>query len=258
MASSLMNRKPLPPDAAAAALRSMQGVTNVGSLTNRGLDIAQGLGDFEPTDAELMGAQLNAPNGISREQIREGAMSKVKQMLGMQAAEQARKLELGKQKVDAEAQARAGQNEAIAARQREAAEMNEAFRRQQQEDAQQHAAEMQAERLAAQAGKPATSRTTLPTDQMDKDLKDKRSAYGGMWNSLVRKLPGGFDGGTNDLRGAIESIRTRMGVEPEMSAAAFEALQGGQTTDQAIAEALAQGVQLSPQQQQFLRYVLGK
>lgn len=252
------------PDGALRALKSMQGVTNVGSLTNQGLDIAQGLGDFQPSEQDLMGAQhaltRYSPEGSfvtpSRESIRESAMGRIKQMLRMQQVEQAQKLELGQQKIDAETQARTAQNEAIAARQREMAEMNQAAREAAREDAQAHAAMMQDERLAAQ-GPSGGGAQRLPTEGMDKRLSDARAQYQGGWNSFVRKLPGGFDGGRQQYQGALESVLTRTGSLGALQKNAKEAQAAGMNAAAAIQEAANQGVTLDPYEKQYLELLLG-
>ena len=112
MANVLQPRRLDDPNDALNALRSMQSVTNVGGLSDEGLDIAQGLGDFEPSEADLMNAQRSAtvttPSGSfatpSRESLRGQAMGKVRQLLKMGDIKQQQAKEL-------EAQKQAGETE---------------------------------------------------------------------------------------------------------------------------------------------------
>ncbi len=247
------------PDEALRALQSMDSITNVSGLSDEGLDIAQGLGDFQPSEAELMGAQLRAPGGISREQIRKGALSKVKQMLRMEGAKHAQKLELEGEKTKAAAQARTAQNEAIAARQREQAEMNEATRAAAREDAQAFQVQQQAERLAAQQQRPTQGQQ--PTGQMNTELQKAREQYMGRYKTLdpVRKFLGREQPGRGALTGSLEAARLRLAPEStDLAQAALQSLDEGLTAEQAIAQAASQGVELSEREKAYLRYAMGR
>lgn len=254
-------------DAALQSLQRMNSISNVGGLTNRGLDIAQGYDQFEPSEADLIGAQLQArgPAQPSREQLRESAMSKVKQLLGMSREEHAQEMEEEALKVEAAAQQRAAQNEAIAERQREAAEF--ASQRQSATSAATDAraaagreAQMAAldKRLAAQeAGGGSTRR--LPTEGMDKRLADARAGFQGFhpMNSLQRFL-GMRPSADTVYQSALESVLERKGTLGPLGQLATEAKAEGMTAQMAIAEAAQQGVQLDSQEQEYLTLLLGQ
>lgn len=262
MASPRMNRLSSP-DEATRALRSMQSITNVGGLTDEGLDIAQGFGDFMPSEVELKGAQRATGGAISREDLRKGAMGQIKRMLGLKAQEHQDKLELGQQKIQAEAQARAAQNDAILARQREMAEIAAANREQQMQDQQNFQQSMAAEKMALdrekfehEKTKQPTSRTTAPTASMLQSAGDARSYYGSPKARVARMI--GFGGGKTEYQGSLEAILHRAGSLGPLQEAAKEAQASGMGAAQAIAEAEAQGVALDVYEKQYLELLLGQ
>jgi len=73
-------------------LMRLPSVTNVGSLTDQGLDIAQGLGEYEPGEADLMAAQEQTGGAVSREMLRKSAMQTIKQKLAAAAQAQQYKM----------------------------------------------------------------------------------------------------------------------------------------------------------------------
>jgi hypothetical protein len=74
-------------------LMGLKSVTNVGGLTDRGLDIAQGLGDYEPDETELLAAQNELGGTVSREALRKGAMAHIKRRLADASTAQSYKLQ---------------------------------------------------------------------------------------------------------------------------------------------------------------------
>lgn len=256
------NRAPLPgvnPDESLRALRSMESISNVGGLTDEGLDIAQGYGQFAPSEGELMEAQRPTGGSVSRETIRKGAMGQIKKMLGLQQIEHGQKMDIAQEKTNAEAQARAAQNEAIAARQREMAEIQNAERNAAREDAQTFQAGQQQERLAAQANRPATSATTLPTEGMDKRLSESRQAFEG-FSPLSRTyewITGKPSGERTRYQSALESVLERSGSLGPLQEAVREAQDAGMSAADAIQDARNQGVTLNTHEQQYLQLVLG-
>lgn len=212
-------------------LHNMLSISNVGKLDQRGLDLAQGYGDYDPSDAELMDAQLETGSGMSREALRTGTMSHIKQKLAQQGQQQAYKMDLAHEKTAAEAQARAAQNEAILARQRELADERANQAALTREDNQQFQSGQQAERLAQQellAGQrqAAGSRNTMVPADMDKRLSDTRKTYQGSHpvDYLLDKLPGGgmlsgTQGRRQDYENSLVSVLTRQGSMQDLQAA---------------------------------------
>lgn len=85
-------------------LLKLQSPTNVGSLTNHGLDIASGMDQFGPTEGELTDAQLAEGDAMSqrtggygysgpREEMRSDVMGKIRKMLSLGQIEAQQKLQ---------------------------------------------------------------------------------------------------------------------------------------------------------------------
>jgi hypothetical protein len=216
------------------ALRTLTGMntgTNVRNLDARGLDIAQGYGDYEPSEVELMDAQNELGGSVSRESLRSGAMSHIKRKLAegqtaqnykMQVEGAQHQRELGKQRLANEGSSNVAriQTEGKAAQ----AEM--------QANAKQAALDAMLEQFGGtgrgfnvsgvggvspeRAAGPTTRQ--LPTDQMNKTLRESRGAYRGSHpiDAVLDSVPGlSALSGTNRRRTeyeqSLQSILHRSG-----------------------------------------------
>lgn len=252
-------------------LLKMPSISNVSGLSQRGLDIASGLGDYEPSEAELLAAQQATGGGISRETLRSGALDHVRKMLTERKAQQGRQDELAAR---AQQDALAKQelvnkgNEGVARIQGDArvnaAENSAAAAWARLQDQQAAQAALQDDRLAARAQQPGTQATTVPSD-MDKRLSETRKSFQGAHplDYLLDKLPGGSmlsgtQGRQRDYINSLTSVLTRTGKMQNIQAAADYAKANGLSAADAINQFKQGGVTLDPYEQEFLQLTLGR
>ncbi len=253
------------------SLRSLLGlssVPNVGGLTNRGLDVASGMDAFEPSEQELkdeQGAILDSQRGQtytyapSRESLRDDTMSKVRQVLGLQGVRHQQQMETEQAKsgaaMDRFLMQQQGLNDrAQASRDAQMGMLDQRLRAQEaaREDQQAHASGLQDQRLAA-AGQ---GRSFEIPAQMEQSLGKARDSYGGTMAGIARKLH--MDGGRQGYDGALTSVLTRMGSLSGLQQEIARGKASGMNGAALIADAAANGVQLHPYEQEYIKLHLGE
>lgn len=254
------------------ALATLLRLREPSNLTNRSqheLDIITGADDLGPSDLELQGIQeqttLRTPGGytanFSREKIRDSAMQTLKRKLALGAIEHQQQMEktLAPKRIEGQFQVEAAERSAKAAADRLQAQQDAIAERQRvtQEGLDRRLAEQ--ERIGDErvAMRPAPgSRGGTPTEGMVKRLREAQSNYGGTVNSFFRRF--GADGGRTAYSQALTDVLDRKGTLRGLSQAVAEAKAQGMTAEQALADAAANGVQLDPYEQEFVKLTLGR
>jgi hypothetical protein len=277
-------REPLPSAKPIDSLRTLMGLqspANVRSLDAAGLDRAQGFGEYEPSEAELLDAQLETGGSVSRESLRSGAMSHVKQKLAQQGQQQQYKMQLEGQQQERELAKQRLANEGTANAARIAGDSRvsqaEAAAKAKQDALDTVMGYIQGNGdpnrgfsvpgVFSQPNAPRqgqqTQAQTVPSD-MDKRLSDTRSQFRAShpMDYLLDKIPGGgmfsgTQGRTADYENALNSVLTRTGKMGGVQTIA-NALKGRMTAAQAIQQLEAEGEILDPYEQEYLTLKLGQ
>ena len=273
---------PVNPMESLRTLMRLPSVSNVSNLSDEGLDIAQGLGDYAPSEAELMGAQEQTGGAISREMIRKSAMANIKQklMAGQQA--QAYKLQqdqaghqrdLSKQRLANEGQenvarinteGKAAQAEAAA---RAKAEMADAMI-QGAAGSGRSVSVSGVGGIGPQPRQPGQGSSEPPTEGMLKRLQESKGRFEGFspLSSLYEKFTGKPSGEREAYGSALSDVLSRSGsMETVQQVAGLLAKYPG-TLQQKIAAAQAASEEefpydlsgLDPYEQQYLQFKLGQ
>lgn len=253
-----------------------------GFVARRRNDIVSGVDDLVPDadGADIRMAQQDAGRkgygGISRDMIKQDTISKVKNLLGMGEIEHGREMEQDehRERLRGEYDLRGreisneGQRDVARTyadqRYNQALAVNES--KQQQIDAMLRGAPQDRSVSVAgvgsvgappRQGATRTSATTVP-DQMDKRYQTAKTTYDGGWNSLVRKLPGGFDGGRQGYETALTSVLERKGTLQNVLQGIKSGMAEGLSADELIQDAEANGFPLGPHEQEYIRLKVGR
>lgn len=245
-------------------LLGLQSETNLsgddGYMKKRRANILSGVEDMTPDadSAETRATQFLLGKkglGVSRESIQNDQLAKVRQAIGMEQMKHASLMEQQRQKgqLEIEAADRSGQaladrmmlqNYLMMGRQGQQADRVDARQDDQQE--------------AAAALKAQTASTGVPTGDMVTRLSKARQGYqGGGWNT-IRRTFGMEPSGRQDYEAALTDVLTRQGTLGGLQAAIKEAAAAGMKAGDAIAEAEAQGAQLSPYEVEYIKLALGE
>lgn len=253
------------PNALATLLR-LSGPSNVRALPGpRGLDIASGMDQFEPSENELKTEQASNPlrsgpftSYRSRDSIRDDAMSQVRKALGLGEIQHQQKVEQAERPVrlrgeydlaeadrniEAEMIGRQTQQDAIRERQQEQRD----FQAQQNELSRTHAATLQEDRQA----QPTRAAAPRVTDSALKRLEESRGG-GGLWGML---RPSSRNSG---ILSSLSSVLEQKGKLQQIASVVDDARRQGETAQQVLASAQAEGITLDPHEVEFIRLSLGQ
>lgn len=255
-----------------ATLLKLRSATNVSGIpTNRGLDVATGMDEFEPTEQELMDAQstptTSGPYQVfkSRDSIRDNAMQTLRRTMGLQAQEHEREMEgklkpiqergrydvqVAQEETKAAEAARRSNQDAILERQREARD----FQAQQNELNRANAAALQEDRQAAAAA--GGSQNPIPATMYGAAEK-ARGTFNSPMSRLGRMV--GLGGGADAYESSLTNILDRKGTLAEVQEVlgVLQGVQGG-SIDERIANSGVAGLQqLDPYERQYLALKLG-
>jgi len=255
------------------SLMGLQSVSNVGNLSDRGLDVAAGIDQYEPDEQELKAAQMQTGGSVSREDIRKSAMGNVRQKLAERAQQQQRQDQLLAQQEESARQKQMLVNEGNAnvARITGDSRVNQA---ESAANAKQAALDAMLKALGGgdrsmsvsgvgSVGAPprntgATAAQNVP-EGMDKRLQDARSKTQGFHplDFLQRKM-GGTPAADTQYDAALTSVLTRMGVLEDLQGdASTLANTPGATLDERIAAAGGDASSLHPYEREWLSRKLG-
>lgn len=269
------------PENALQRLRGMLTGSNVSTLSNRGLDIAQGLSDYEPSDVELQEAQNELGGRYSREQLREGAMSRIKRQLSDAATAQSYKMQqsqleanrdLAKQRLANEGTSSVAriQTEGKAAQAEAAANAKQAAL-----DALLGAAGGTGRALSvsgvgsigAERAPVAQSRMSQPTDAQMKRLNSSRSNFEGFspFSRAYEWFTGKPSGERTAYGAELEGILQRAGSMQDMNELVGRLAQYPGSVDEKLAAEQASQDEnsfdvtaLSPYEREYIRFKLGQ
>jgi hypothetical protein len=245
-------------------LLGMQSDTNLSGddcyMKRRRASILSGEEDMAPDadSAETRATQFLLGKkglGVSRESIQNDELAKVRQAIGMEQMKHQALMDRERQKGQFELAAADRQSEALANKMllQNFLMMGREGTRADRQDLRQDDAQE-----AAAALKSQTASTGVPTGDMVTRLSKSRQAYqGGPWNA-IKSAFGMERSGKQDYESALTDVLTRQGTLGGLQAAIKEAAAVGMSGSQAIAEAEAQGAQLSPYEVEYIKLALGE
>jgi hypothetical protein len=258
----------------------MPSITNVSSLSDRGLDIAQGLGDYEPDETELMSAQNELGGTVSREALRKGAMQHIKRRLADASTAQQYKLqqegaqgqrELAKQRLANEGSSNVAriQTEGKAAQAEAAANAKQAALDALLQGVGNSGRSVSVPgvgSIGAERPAPGQSRNAQPTDAQMKRLNSTRGNFQGFspLSSAYEWFTGKPSGERTAYGSELEGILQRAGSMTDMNEMLGMLAQYPGSIDQKMAAAQADEnfdfdlSQLSPYEREYMQFKLGQ
>ena len=242
-------------------LRTPQHVTQDPYVAQRRSDIFSGVDDMVPDadSAEAYGAQAElAKSGVnvSRDQIRNPAIAKLRQALNMKQMEHEQAMERATVPLHIKGQYDVAAANASASAMADRLALQDQLIRGRQDISANRVDDRQAARLEAQQARGSSA--TSPTDAMEKRLSESRSAYGGTFNKLKRNYLG-MEGGRGDYLNSLTSVLTRMGTLEDLQMDLQDLRQTpGNTLDERIANLGADPSTLHPYEREWLELQLGQ
>lgn len=236
-------------------------------LARRNSEIISGLDEFVPDadSAETMGTQAAMAKqgiGVSRDAIREDAMGKVRNLLGLGAVKHQQGMErdavaprvAGEFNLRERLLANQGGMDIERERNRAAAERDERYYGF-LDDSDIDPTRISRGGVSVSTGRQ-TQNTEPPTQGQTKALSDARSSHGRMLNRFGRSFLG-MDGGRQGYENALNDVLVRSGEYDTISQVAKAAAGQGMGSAEALAELESEGIALSPYAKEYLQLVLG-